>query len=183
MTRQAPDFGREDSAGSRLPYAAQVDGRTLMLRDGTVMQVLTLEGLMFETADTQDLNHRKALRDAMLRAIGSSRFALYSHVVRRRVTPALSGDFPDSFSQRLDTAWAERLGQRELFTNDLYLTVIRRPAPGRRGLLEGLRDRLGGGHRTPPHGWRGDARTRWGGGSSAGGSGRIWRAAAGGLRH
>jgi type IV secretion system protein VirB4 len=65
-----------------------------MLRDGTVMQVLTLEGLMFETADTQDLNHRKALRDAMLRAIGSSRFALYSHVVRRRVTPALSGDFP-----------------------------------------------------------------------------------------
>lgn len=140
----APDFGREESAGSRLPYAVQVDGRTLMLRDGTVMQVLTLEGLMFETADTQELNHRKALRDAMLRSIGSSRFALYSHVVRRRVMPVLSGDFPDSFSRRLDDAWADRLGQRELFANDLYLTVIRRPASGRRGFLEGLRDRLGG---------------------------------------
>jgi type IV secretion system protein VirB4 len=140
----APDFAREQSAGSRLPYAAQVDGRTLMLRDGTVMQVLALDGLMFETADTEELNHRKVLRDAMLRAIGTSRFALYSHVVRRRVAPELAGDFPDEFSRRLDAAWSDRLAQRELFTNDLYLTLIRRPAPGRRGVLEGMRDMLGG---------------------------------------
>lgn len=140
----APDFAREQTAGSRLPYGAQVDDRTLMLRDGTVMQVLRLDGLMFETAETVDLNHRKALRDAMLRAIGSSRHALYSHVVRRRVTPDCPGEFPDEFSRRLNAAWQARLSGRELFTNDLYLTLIRRPAPGRRGFLEGLRDLLGG---------------------------------------
>ena len=140
----APDPAREQSAGSRLPYAAHVDGSTLMLRDGTVMQVLRLDGLMFETAETEELNHRKGLRDAMLRAIGSSRYALYSHVVRRRVSPGQEGAFPDPFSARLDAAWQARLGKRELFTNDLYWTLIRRPAPGRRGMLEGLGALLGG---------------------------------------
>jgi type IV secretion system protein VirB4 len=35
-------------------------------------------GLLFETADTDEINYRKVLRDAMLQAIGSSRFALYT---------------------------------------------------------------------------------------------------------
>jgi type IV secretion system protein VirB4 len=140
-----PDFAREQGAGTRLPYAAHLDGRTLMLRDGTVMQMLRLDGLMFETAETQELNHRKTLRDAMLRAIGSSRFALYTHVVRRRVAAGGAGAFPDAFSARLDAAWQGRLAARELFTNDLYWTLIRRPAPGRGGMLEGVGQWLAGG--------------------------------------
>ena len=49
------------------------------------MQVIHLRGLLFETADTDEINYRKRLRDAMLQSIGSSRFALYHHIVRRRI--------------------------------------------------------------------------------------------------
>ena len=55
------------------------------------MQMIHLRGLLFETADSEEINYRKRLRDAMLQAIGSSRFALYHHIVRRRIDAALGG--------------------------------------------------------------------------------------------
>ena len=132
------DWARERSAGDHLPYLAQIDDHTILLRDGRLMQVIKLDGLLFETADTNEINYRKALRDAMLQAVGSSRFALYHHIIRRRVEPELQGDFPDPFSADLDQVWSERLQAKHLFVNDLYLCIIRRPLQGRGGLAERL---------------------------------------------
>lgn len=123
-----PPFAKEVSAGSRLPYLAQVDDHSVMLRDGSLMQVLHLGGLLFETADAGDLNYRKTLREAMLRAVGGSRHALYHHIIRRPVQLDGGGSFADPFSRSLDTVWQERLSTRRLYTNDLYVTLIRRPA-------------------------------------------------------
>src|SRR3990170_5708300 len=89
---------REQPAGKHLPYARHVDERTIETRDGMLMQVIHLRGLLFETADTDEINYRKRLRDAMLQAIGSSRFALYHHIVRRRIDAELAADYPDAFS-------------------------------------------------------------------------------------
>lgn len=136
---------RERPVSARLPYARLVDDHTVALADGMLMQVVQLGGFLFETADTDEINYRKALRDAMLQAIGSSRFALYHHIVRRRVEPLVAGDYPDPFSARLDAAWRARLATRELFVNDLFLTVIRRPLQGRGGIADRLAGRLGGG--------------------------------------
>lgn len=130
---------REQAAGSHLPYARHVDDHTLETRDGLLLQVIRLRGLLFETTDTGELNYRKGLRDGMLRAIGTSRFALYHHVVRRRVEPALDVDYPDAFSQTLGDRWAERLATKQLFVNDLYLTLVRRPLQGRLGLADQVR--------------------------------------------
>ncbi len=130
---------REQAAGGHLPYARHVDDHTLETRDGLLLQVIRLRGLLFETADTGELNYRKALRDATLRAIGTSRFALYHHLVRRRVEPALDVDYPDAFSQTLGDRWAKRLATKQLFVNDLYLTLVRRPLQGRLGLADQVR--------------------------------------------
>jgi len=135
---------RERSVGSRLPYAAQIDDHTLLTRDGMMMQVIHLGGFLFETADTDELNYRKGLRDAILQAIGSSRFAIYHHIVRRRIDTALEADYPDSFSARLDEAWRARLGARHLYVNDLFLTIVRRPLQGRSGIVDRLSRRLTG---------------------------------------
>ena len=63
----------------------------------------------------------------MLRGVANSRFALYHHIVRREVTPQLSGAFADAFSQSLDATWRARLAGRKLYSNDLFLTLVRRP--------------------------------------------------------
>lgn len=102
LTRDPKIVAREKPAGAHLPYAAQRDDHTIETRDGLLMQVIALRGMLFETADSEELNYRKTLRDAVLQSIGSSRFALYHHIIRRRVDVALEARFPDSFSQSLD---------------------------------------------------------------------------------
>jgi type IV secretion system protein VirB4 len=143
LTRDPKVIAREKPASAHLPYAAQIDDHTLLMRDGLLLQTIKLRGLLFETADTAELNYRKQLRDAMLQAIGSPRFALYHHIVRRRVTATLDGKFPDPFTQRLDTRWQDRLAGKQLYINDLYLTMIRRPLPGRLGLADRVRSWFG----------------------------------------
>jgi type IV secretion system protein VirB4 len=140
-------WARETSAGSRLPYARLVDDRTIETRDGLLMQVLRIGGLLFETADTDEINYRKRLRDAALQATGSSRFALYHHVIRRRVDPLIEAEFPDPFSRDLDAAWRRRLAAKQLYANELFLTIIRRPLQGRGGTAERIGRALGRGGR------------------------------------
>ncbi|MBC7768933.1 MAG: VirB4 family type IV secretion/conjugal transfer ATPase [Phycisphaerales bacterium] len=137
-TSKRPDPRREKPAGARLPYARLIDDSTIETRDGRLMQTLRLRGLPFETADTDELNYRKSVRETMLRSLADPRFAIYHHVVRRCVQAEHTGVFDDAFSQELDNAWRRRLGARKLYVNDLYLTLIRRPLGGKVGLLDGL---------------------------------------------
>jgi type IV secretion system protein VirB4 len=136
---------KEVAAGVHLPYLAQIDDHTILTRNGQMMQVLKLEGLPFETISRVDLDSRLAVRDAMFQSIGSSRFALVHHVVRRAVEPRFEGRFADPFSTRLDQAWRDRLATRRLFVNDLYLTLLVRPLRGRAGWAERLLGAAGAG--------------------------------------
>ena len=132
-----PKFAkREAPAGAHLPYARHIDPVTIETRDGLLIQTIRLGGLLFETADSEEINYRAELRDAMLRALGTSRFSVYHHVIRRRADALLEGDYPDAFSRRLDTRWRARLAARQLYVNELFLTIVRRPLQGRVGLAD-----------------------------------------------
>lgn len=145
LTSDPKAFAREKGAGVHLPYGAQIDDHTILTRDGLMMQVIALRGLLFETADTNELNYRKVLRDSMLQTIGSSRFALYHHIVRRHVDMGLEGEFSDAFSQKLDTRWRARLHAKQLYVNELYLTLVRRPLQGQIGAIDRVRSWFGSG--------------------------------------
>lgn len=139
ITRDLKTIAREIPAGAHLPYARHIDDYTIETRDGLLMQTIRVRGLLFETADSDEINYRSELRDAMLRAIGNSRFAVYHHIVRRRADADLADGYPDPFSQLLDDRWQARLGRRQLFVNELFLTLVRRPLPGKLGIAVRLR--------------------------------------------
>lgn len=143
LTRDPKVIAREAPAGAHLPYARHIDDVTLETRDGLLMQTIRVGGLLFETADSDELNYRAELRDAMLRTLGSSRYAIYHHVVRRRAEAALDADWPDAFSKELDERWRARLGRKELYVNELFLTIVRRPAQSGVGLADRLRGLFG----------------------------------------
>jgi type IV secretion system protein VirB4 len=131
---------REEKAGDRLPYSRIVDERTVVLRDGGLMQCLHLEGFAFETAETDDLNHRQAMRDAALKAVAGSQFVVRHHILRRRVMVDLQAEFADPVCAEIDRRWRARIEARRLFVNNLFISLIRRPARGKAGWA----DRLGG---------------------------------------
>lgn len=129
---------RERGAWTMLPYGRHLDEATLITRDGQLLQFVHLQGLAFETADTDELNYRKNVRDTVLRAIATPRLSLYHHVLRRRVVPELAGRFASPFARALDAAWSGRLAERRLFANDLFFTLVRRPAIAEGSTLGGL---------------------------------------------
>jgi type IV secretion system protein VirB4 len=92
LTRDAKAASRERAAGKHLPYARHIDDHTIETRDGLLMQVIQIRGLLFETTDTDEINYRKQLRDAALQAIGSSRYALYHHIIRRQAEVGLDAE-------------------------------------------------------------------------------------------
>ncbi|MDB5700329.1 MAG: VirB4 family type secretion/conjugal transfer ATPase [Sphingomonadales bacterium] len=135
---------REVSAGTHLPYLAQIDDHSILTRQGHILQTIRLDGLPFETIARADLDARLAMRDAMFQSVASSRFAFVHHVVRRPVAPRLDGKFGDPFSEALDRSWANRLDARRLYVNDLYLTIVIRPLRGRAGWADRLFGLAGG---------------------------------------
>jgi type IV secretion system protein VirB4 len=138
-------FATEKRVGDRLPYDRLLDDRTIVLRDGSLMQSLYLEGFAFETADTEEVNHRQIIRAAALRAIGSSRFVLYHHIIRRRVSVGLNSTFDDPVCNLIQQRWQDKLSSRQLFVNDLFITVVRRNPKGKVGFAESLADMFGRG--------------------------------------
>ena len=143
LTSKVNAAEREQPSGKHLPYARHVDDHTIETRDGLLIQVIQVRGLLFETADTEEINYRKRLRDAALQAIGSSRYAIYHHVVRREAEVSLDANYQDGFTRQLDSAWKARLSTRRLYVNDLFLTIVRRPLQGKVGVADRLRQRLG----------------------------------------
>jgi type IV secretion system protein VirB4 len=139
LTNDPAVIRREQQAGEHLPYARHLDDVTLETRDGLLMQTIRLSGFLFETADTDELNYRSELRDALLRTVGNSQFAIYHHVIRRKAAAAVDAEYPDEFSRGLDTRWRARLAQRQMYVNDLFLTIVRRPMQGRMGFADKVR--------------------------------------------
>ena len=128
----------DPKAGDRLPYAGHVNDQTLMTRSGDLVQMLQLDGLAFETADSETLNHMAAVRDVVMRGIANSNLMLYCHVIRRQVTADLSGEQPAGFARELDTSWHQQLRGKRLYINDIVLMLVRRPARGKVGFVERL---------------------------------------------
>ena len=128
----------DPSAGDRLPYAGHLDDHTVMTRGGDLIQMIQVDGVAFETADSETLNHMAAVRDVVMRGIANSSLMLYCHVIRRQVTAELSGAQPDGFVRDLDDAWQQQLRGKKLYINDMVLMLVRRPAQGKIGFFDRL---------------------------------------------
>ncbi|HKQ30548.1 MAG TPA: hypothetical protein VJS66_04610, partial [Burkholderiales bacterium] len=127
---------REASVGDYIPYTNHYNASTLLTKNGQMLQVVKLEGFAFETADTDTLNIRKALRNNLFKSIAGHQYALWSHVIRHRQSVFPGGDFASGFARDLNDRWRERAEGQAYFANDLYFTVLRRGHGGKVGNVQ-----------------------------------------------
>lgn len=119
---------RERPAASMLPPLHHVSTTTLGAADGTLMQCFRVQGIAYDTADADDLNYRKGVRDAMLRAVASSRLTIYHHVIRHKAAKPAVAHFDNGFAQRVEDARVARAKAAPLYVNELFVTLVMRPA-------------------------------------------------------
>ncbi|MCA0341825.1 MAG: VirB4 family type IV secretion system protein, partial [Proteobacteria bacterium] len=136
---------RELTPETFIPYVRHVDETTIALDSRTLMVMVALEGVSFETTDVLDLNALHRDLNTLYRNIADERLALWSHLVRRRDRDYPDGKFATPFSVALNEKYRERMVREDLFRNDLYLTVLwspaRDPADKAAKLLSRLRQR------------------------------------------
>ena len=116
----------EQPTGDFIPYACHYDNETILTKSGELMQILRLDGYAFESADAEDLDLKKRLRNVLLKSIASQDYALWFHTVRKRQPVYPSGEFLPGFAEQLNTRWKLRNDGEQLFQNTLYISIIKR---------------------------------------------------------
>ncbi|NTA59808.1 VirB4 family type IV secretion/conjugal transfer ATPase [Agrobacterium tumefaciens] len=136
------EIGREKAVSGHLPYTRHVDEQTLRTKDGAFLSIIKLDGFCHQTADQEDIDMEAASRNTLLRSLADSRFAVYTHIVRRRIPPKIDGGIAIDFCRRLDERYMDSLGQTRMYSNALYLTLMRRGFQGKVGLADAMFSRF-----------------------------------------
>ncbi|RZI46018.1 VirB4 family type IV secretion/conjugal transfer ATPase [Rickettsiales endosymbiont of Peranema trichophorum] len=116
-----------------MPYLTHWNANTLITKDDELLQVIKVGGFSFETADDEDLDIKKMIRNQLFKGMAAGNLGLYFHIIRQRhqVYPDdyASVDMPDGFALYLDQKWFEKNKNKNAFVNKLYISVVRK-APG-----------------------------------------------------
>ncbi|WP_430246453.1 VirB4 family type IV secretion/conjugal transfer ATPase (plasmid) [Neorhizobium sp. DAR64861/K0K2] len=131
--------GNERPMSVHIPYMRHVSDTVIGLENGSLASVIKLDGLFFQTEDQAELNMRSVVQNTMIRALGSSRFSLWSTVIRREVETEIGGTFDQSFCDILNTRYMGQLRKKLMFTNEIYLTIVRSGMRGALGVGDSLK--------------------------------------------
>lgn len=128
----------EVAASGSIPYYTHFNKDTLITKNYELIKVIKINGFSFETADDEDLEIRKNMRNQLFKSIASENTHLYFHLVRRR-QPAYPDDYasidmPDGFATYLDQKWVEKSRNKKGFVNELYFSIVRKPLAGPNGI-------------------------------------------------
>lgn len=107
-----------------IPYACHYDAETLLTKNGELMQTIKIVGFSFEMIDSQGLDLRETIRQAVHDGIQTNQFALWFHTIRRRKNLNAGGEYDEPFAHFLHHAWNERHDWEHKFINELFVTIV-----------------------------------------------------------
>lgn len=110
-----------------IPYECHFDSETIITKDRELLQIVKIEGFSFETADDEELDLRKNVRNSLFRSMTQGNIALWFHTVRRKKGAYPGGLQPRGLAKEIDEAWKQKHENTESFQNDLYISVLRKP--------------------------------------------------------
>lgn len=128
-----------------VPYACLYDNQTILTKDGEPLQTIRINGLGFETSDSHSANQslRQAIRGAIRACLPDASYAIWLHTLRRQKSMGGRNRYPDAFSGQLDEAWRAQHPSSVMFSNELYVTIVKAgegaPLRNLKGLLRSIR--------------------------------------------
>ena len=129
-TKKANVLKKEYNTSKFIPYTNYWNGNTLLTSDNWMLKVIKLCGYAFETADDEDVDIQKTLRNQLFKGVGSGSCALYVHIIRRKQNVFNQGfaakRLPNFFADYVNESWKSKHKRKKSFTNELYITVIRK---------------------------------------------------------
>lgn len=125
------DFNLETLTKNKIPYARMLDKETIETKSGHLLQIIKLDGLVADTLDDNEIDQEKFLRNSILKSITDSSVCIYFHTIRKKFRHELEGDYASEFARSLQKKWQENLKAKELFINEHYITIVKKPPTGK----------------------------------------------------
>ena len=120
-------INREYLFSGFIPYLYHLDKNTIYTKNNQLIQVIRLGGFSFETADDEDVDIKKNVRNFLFKGMADPSISLYFHIVRKKqdVYEGSQGsiDMPDGFASFLDDKWVQKHKNHKGFLNELYITI------------------------------------------------------------
>ncbi|WPY00512.1 Type IV secretion system protein VirB4 [Candidatus Trichorickettsia mobilis] len=141
---------REKPVSHFIPYKCHWDSNTILTKKNELLQVIKVSGFSFETADDDDLDIRKNMRNSLLKTMASGNIILYFHTVRRR-KPVVSKQHysidptikvPNDFITYLSNEWRKKHSGAASFFNELYISILYKPDTAGAAIVEHLLKKL-----------------------------------------
>lgn len=117
---------REYSASEFIPYLHHYDDETIVTKKGELIQIIKVDGFSFETADDEDVDMKKMVRNSLFKSMADGTFAMWTHIIRRRKSVYPGGTFTSSFSRVVNEKWRLKHHTKESYVNELYITIVRK---------------------------------------------------------
>lgn len=134
---------REYSESNFIPYKYLWNERTVLLKNDSLMSVIKIGGFSFETADDEDVDIRKNIRNTLLKGFTGGDVTLNFHMVRRRYSVFQRGsknNMPAGFPDYMEKKWREKHKSHSSFVNELYVSIIQKKQGGQ-GRVAKLKER------------------------------------------
>lgn len=121
----APLLAKERFLSEHLPYFTSLTDDVLMLRDGSVLATLKLDGLYAETTDDKILQSAKRAVASVVSQCGPS-FGFYVHRLQVPQTHFLKPVTGNPFAEEIDRRWQAHLSGLNFKKQQLFLSVVRK---------------------------------------------------------
>lgn len=125
-TSKADVARKEITTADYIPYYCHWDKSTIITKKREMIQVIKVDGFAFETADDEDVDMKKAVRNSMLKGLAAGKFALWFHTVRRRQSAFPNGEFAPGYANFINEQWKAKHHTKDTYVNEHYITVIRK---------------------------------------------------------
>jgi type IV secretion system protein VirB4 len=146
-----PQSKKEKHVSHFIPYKCHWDKNSILTKSNGLLQVIKVGGFSFETADDDDLDIRKNVRNAMLKNMASGNVTLYFHTIRRKKPVMQRGaDFSidptvrtsKDFISYLEAEWQAKNSTNDSYFNELYVTLLYEPDKEGAAIIEYMLTRI-----------------------------------------
>ena len=127
---------REKSFSQMLPYTYHYNANTILTKNNEMISVIKIEGFAFQTADDEDVDNKKILRNNLFKGMAVDGLSLCVHTIRRKYSAFPDGEFNNIFTEMLNEQWKKKHGPDRTFINEYYLTVIKKIPNGPSSILK-----------------------------------------------
>ena len=126
---QQPAGSEEDllelEVSAMVPYDYHYDDQTVMTKESALVQVIKIDGLLFDSLTEEQVKQFEVRRNTLLRTVAFSNLGLYVHTIRRKVFDFPEGEGGTWFSKQLNAAWRGRYQHKGFYVNEIYISLVR----------------------------------------------------------